>query len=110
MWRRPRTYSLSRWWCWLSPSSSVDGCRTRTLSSRGEGPRPTRLPEHRHHPLGGGIRRRPLSDDAARRRAATRPPYPPRLKREIAPLYDELVKSLGLAKLEVSASPRHAGV
>jgi len=33
-----------------------------------------------------------------------------RLKREIAALYDELVKSLGLAKQEVSASPRHAGV
>lgn len=32
-----------------------------------------------------------------------------RLKREIAALYDELVKSLGLAKQEVSASPRHAG-
>jgi glycosyltransferase involved in cell wall biosynthesis len=33
-----------------------------------------------------------------------------RLKREITALYDELVKSLGLAKQEVSASPRHAGV
>jgi len=33
-----------------------------------------------------------------------------RLKREIAALYDELMKSPGLAKQEVSASPRHAGV
>ena len=38
----------------------------------------TRSSEHRHHPLGGGIRRRPLSDHAARRRAATRPPDPRR--------------------------------
>ena len=58
-----------------------DGARSgaaRALSSRGEGPRPTRPPEHRHDPLGGGIRRRPLPDDAARRRTATRPPDPPR--------------------------------
>ena len=33
-----------------------------------------------------------------------------RLKREIAALYDELMKSLGLAKQDVSASSRHVGV